>query len=145
MDGANGREGAGSGEGRECAEGAERAGRGDRMADALSHLQVAALELVEAARAALDVAEDLVREPAVALLLAGTVAEALRATQSAAGARPPPEPRASGAEPAAPGSVARIRVDDDPIEPSSPTADAAGTGDAHRPQAGTGGSARGRG
>jgi hypothetical protein len=38
----------------------------DRAAEGLEHLQAAALELIAAARAFLDVAEDVVREPGVA-------------------------------------------------------------------------------
>lgn len=38
----------------------------DRARDALEHLQTAALEMIAAARAALDVAEELVRDPAAA-------------------------------------------------------------------------------
>ena len=65
------------------------------MAEALAHLQRAALEMGEAARAVLDVAEDLVREPAAALLLAGVVGEALRSSQSAATRGPSGEDRPS--------------------------------------------------
>lgn len=36
----------------------------ERAQEAMEHLQRAALELIDAARAALDVAEELVREPA---------------------------------------------------------------------------------
>jgi hypothetical protein len=38
----------------------------ERAVEALEHLQKAALELIEAGRALLDVAEDLVRDPAAA-------------------------------------------------------------------------------
>ena len=72
-------------------DGADRTDRTDRMAEALAHLQLAALELIEAARAALDVAEDLVREPAAALLVAGMVGEAVRAGQATADRRSPVE------------------------------------------------------
>src|SRR2546421_2724640 len=61
------------------------------MAESLAHLQLAALELIEAARAALDVAEDLVREPAAALLVAGMVGEAVRAGQATTDRRSPVE------------------------------------------------------
>src|SRR5207244_9981775 len=70
---------------------ADRTDRTDRMAEALAHLQLAALELIEAARAALDVAEDLVREPAAALLVAGMGGEAVRAGQATADRRSPVE------------------------------------------------------
>lgn len=52
---------------------------GDRTRDGLDHLQAAALEAIAAARAFLDVAEELVREP-------GAVADALRAVAGAAAA-----------------------------------------------------------
>lgn len=41
----------------------------DRSVDGLEHLQSAALELIAAARAFLDVAEEVVREPAVAVTI----------------------------------------------------------------------------
>jgi hypothetical protein len=50
-----------------------------RAREAVEHLQAAALEMIEAARAALDVAEDLVRDPAAVIALAGTLAPPRRA------------------------------------------------------------------
>ena len=52
----------------------------NRAEEALGHVQTAALELIAAARAFLDVAEDLVKEPAE---LAAVVAKARRAATSA--------------------------------------------------------------
>jgi hypothetical protein len=45
----------------------------DRARDGLEHLQAAARELIQAARAMLDVAEDLVNDPEAVASLAGTV------------------------------------------------------------------------
>lgn len=47
----------------------------DRMTDGVAHLQAAARELIKAARAVLDVAEELVEDPATV----GTMAEAVGA------------------------------------------------------------------
>lgn len=68
----------------------------DRSADGLEHLQSAALELIAAARAFLDVAEEVVREPAVAVTIvqaaAGVGRTILGATDRAgAGGASPPE------------------------------------------------------
>lgn len=45
----------------------------DRAREGLEHLQAAARELIQAARAMLDVAEDLVNDPEAVASLAGTV------------------------------------------------------------------------
>lgn len=55
----------------------------DRAQEALRHLQTAAIELVAAARATLDVVDDLVRDPSALHDLMATVQ---RAAQAAAGA-----------------------------------------------------------
>ncbi len=74
----------------------------ERMREGVEHLQAAALELIEAARAFLDVAEDVVKDPATLVEL---VAEAAQQAQSVArhgpkgGARGDGQPR-----------VERIRV-----------------------------------
>jgi hypothetical protein len=47
---------------------------GDRAREGLEHLQAAARELIQAARAMLDVAEDLVNDPETVSSMAGTVA-----------------------------------------------------------------------
>lgn len=46
----------------------------DRAAEGLEHLQKAAIEVIAAARAFLDVAEDLVRDPAAASTVVQTAA-----------------------------------------------------------------------
>ena len=46
----------------------------NRAHDVVAHLQAAALEMIEAARAFLDVAEELVKEPAEATAMATTLA-----------------------------------------------------------------------
>jgi hypothetical protein len=45
-----------------------------RAHDVVAHLQAAALEMIEAARAFLDVAEELVKEPGEATAMAATIA-----------------------------------------------------------------------
>jgi hypothetical protein len=62
---------------------------GDRGQDALDHLQVAALELIAAFRAVLDVAEEAVREPhALRDLIATTARAATHAAGQAAAGGP---------------------------------------------------------
>lgn len=51
----------------------------ERAREAVEHLQEAATQMIEAARAVLDLAEELVRDPAPLLGLAATLAEAARA------------------------------------------------------------------
>ena len=46
----------------------------NRAHDVVTHLQAAALEMIEAARAFLDVAEELVKEPGEATAMAATLA-----------------------------------------------------------------------
>jgi hypothetical protein len=57
----------------------------DRMADGLEHLQAAALEMIRAARAFLDVAEDLVTDPD---RVTGTLATVATLVDGAAGRSP---------------------------------------------------------
>jgi hypothetical protein len=66
----------------------------DRAREGLEHLQAAARELIQAARAMLDVAEDLVNDPEAVASVAGTVgALGDLVRQRASGAtRRPPEP-----------------------------------------------------
>jgi hypothetical protein len=52
---------------------AEAGSTNDRARESVEHLQAAARELIASARAALDVAEDLVDDPEVAASLAGAV------------------------------------------------------------------------
>ena len=50
-----------------------------RARDAVDHLQAAAIEVIEALRALLDVAEEVVRDPAQAAALVQSLAETARA------------------------------------------------------------------
>ena len=59
----------------------------ERAHDVVEHLQAAALELIEAARAMLDVAEDMVKDPADVLAFATAAAH----LASAAAANGPPK------------------------------------------------------
>ncbi|MEA3078389.1 MAG: hypothetical protein QOF60_3297 [Actinomycetota bacterium] len=72
----------------------------ERAREGVEHLQAAAIEVISAMKAFLDVAEDLVRDPASAAVLASAFAEAARAPGAAA----PDE----AADPAT--RVTRIRV-----------------------------------
>lgn len=58
----------------------------DRVADGLAHLQAAARELIQAARAVLDVAEGLVEDPSAVTAVADTVGSLVR-TAARAGRR----------------------------------------------------------
>ncbi|MDQ3145794.1 MAG: hypothetical protein M3R01_02475 [Actinomycetota bacterium] len=69
----------------------------DRAREGLDHLQTAALELIAATRAFLDLAEGLVREPGAASVVVETV------TAMVADARRPPRPPDGPPEPAGPG------------------------------------------
>jgi hypothetical protein len=76
---------------------------------AVAHLQNAALELIAALRATLDMAEDLVRDPAVLTAgdtVAGVVARVFEAVEPIIAGRPRPDPdRPDGDE-----GVQHIRV-----------------------------------
>jgi hypothetical protein len=77
----------------------------ERAAEGLEHLQTAALEVIAAARAFLDVAEDVVREPGVAATIVSAAAGVGRAVFGGG------EHRTSRAEtPADEGRVRRIDV-----------------------------------
>ena len=58
----------------------------ERAAEGIEHLQNAALELIEAARAFLDVAEDLVRDPAAAATIVHAAATLGRIVATGPGA-----------------------------------------------------------
>ena len=74
----------------------------DRARQGVEHLQAAAIEVIGAVRAFLDVAESVVRDPAGAATMAASLADAARAA-----ATPPSSSTApSDAEP----RVTRIRV-----------------------------------
>ena len=77
-------------------------------ADGVEHLQAAAIELIAAARAFLDVAESLVREPAVAATIVSTAASVGRAVLH--GTAQPSERRDAAEPPADDGRVRRIHV-----------------------------------
>ena len=77
----------------------------DRARQGVEHLQAAAIEMIAAFRAFLDVAEEVVRDPSAVTAFASTLVETARsaapaaATPGADGEPPAPEPR-----------VTRIRV-----------------------------------
>jgi hypothetical protein len=73
----------------------------ERAAEGLEHLQAAALELIAAARAFLDVAEDVVREPGVAATIVHAAAGLGRVVLG--GSEP------SAPEPETPSDVGRVR------------------------------------
>jgi hypothetical protein len=77
----------------------------DRAREGLEHLQAAARELIQAARAMLDVAEDLVNDPEAVASLAGTVRVVGDLVRQRAGGRARPAER-DGDEP----GVERITV-----------------------------------
>jgi hypothetical protein len=81
-------------------------GGDDRAADGLAHLQAAARELIQAARAMLDVAAELVEDPKAVTAVADTVGSLVR-TAARAGRR------AVGDDDGAPAAhgVERIRVE----------------------------------
>ncbi|HEX7166755.1 MAG TPA: hypothetical protein VF230_07230 [Acidimicrobiales bacterium] len=86
-----------------------------RAREGVEHLQAAALEVIAAAKAFLDVAEDLVRDPAGANALAADIVDFARRAADAAAPRTPsstPAPAAGGdgRDPADGTGVTRIRV-----------------------------------
>lgn len=76
----------------------------DRAAEGLEHLQRAAIEMIAAARAFLDVAEDLVKDPAAASTIVQTAAAMGRMVLH--GTPEPEEPQVTADEP----KVRRIHV-----------------------------------
>jgi hypothetical protein len=56
----------------------------DRAAEGLGHLQTAALELIAAARAFLDVSEELVRDPGTADAISAAISSLANAARTAA-------------------------------------------------------------
>ena len=72
----------------------------ERARQGAEHLQAAARELIEAARAALDVAEELVNDPETVASLAGTLTTVGDVARRVAGAGWPPAPGAPSAAPA---------------------------------------------
>ena len=76
----------------------------ERARQGVEHLQAAAIELIAAFRAFLDVAEDVVRDPSAVTALASSLVETARAAA-------PTVPTDPGADPApAEPRVTRIRV-----------------------------------
>ena len=73
----------------------------ERARQGMEHLQAAAIEVISAVRAFLDIAEDVVRDPGAAAAMAASFVEAARpaAPEPSDGPVPAPEPR-----------VTRIRV-----------------------------------
>jgi hypothetical protein len=74
----------------------------ERARQGVEHLQAAAIEMIAACRAFLDIAEDVVRDPSALTAFASSVVE----TAKAAAPRPDAGADASPAEP----RVTRIRV-----------------------------------
>lgn len=70
----------------------------ERAREGLDHLQAAARELIEAARAALDVAESLIDDPEVLSTVLGTVGRLGDVVRAAASHRSTPFTRTNGAE-----------------------------------------------
>jgi hypothetical protein len=77
----------------------------ERAKEALDHLQRAALEMIAAARAVLDVAEELVQDPTPLAAFAAGMSQAVVQAAAQAGAHGP----AGASEPAGP-RVQHIRV-----------------------------------
>jgi hypothetical protein len=75
--------------------------RNEKARVALEHMQQAALQMIAAARAVLDIAEEMVKDPAPLIAAAAATAEAAAATgarivdptRGADGGGPAPEPR----------------------------------------------------
>ena len=76
----------------------------DRARQGVEHLQAAAIEMIAAFRAFLDVAEDVVRDPSAVTAFATSLVE----TAKAAAPSSPPQP--GGGDPPAEPRVTRIRV-----------------------------------
>lgn len=86
------------------------------LADALGHLQTAAVSMVAAARAALDAAEQLARDPAPLLEMVADAARAARTPTNGGGAAPGP---GAGARSATSGTPPRPRVEHIAVTPPS--------------------------
>ena len=76
----------------------------DRAREGVEHLQTAAIEVIAAVRAFLDVAEAVVRDPGAAANAASALLDVARSTTG--GASDPRDPAAPATEP----RVSRIRV-----------------------------------
>jgi len=84
-----------------------------RAREGVEHLQAAARELIEAARAALDVAEEWVNDPESLASLAGTLAAVgdVARRMTGAGGHPRPDQAAPGNPPAPDGESRVQRID----------------------------------
>ena len=80
-----------------------------RAREAVEHVQAAALELIAAVRAVLDVAEDVVRDPGQAAAMAQTLVDTAVDTARQASASRPSGARSDGGS-AGDEGVTRIRV-----------------------------------
>ena len=78
----------------------------ERAREGVEHLQAAAIEMIAAFRAFLDLAEEVVRDPSAVTAFASSLVETARA---AAPSSAPAPPAPGGPAPAEPG-VTRIRV-----------------------------------
>src|SRR5262245_13247753 len=81
--------------------------RSDRARQGMEHLQAAARELIAAARAALDVAEDVVNDTDSVAALAGLLGSAGEMARRVRGAAPGPDD--AGDEPASDAAGARVQ------------------------------------
>jgi hypothetical protein len=95
--------------GRTTTNGEQAHGAQERAREGVEHLQAAARELIEAARAALDVAEELVNDPESVSSLAGALASMGDVAKRVAGGGWPSAPHAPSAR-AAPPPEAEPRV-----------------------------------
>jgi hypothetical protein len=82
--------------------------RQDRAREGLQHLQAAARELIQAARALLDVAEDLIDDPAALGTLAGALVALSDAARHRAADPPEDDDADAGTEPET--TIERITV-----------------------------------
>ena len=83
----------------------------DRAADGLAHLQAAARELIQAARAVLDVAADLVEDPKAVTAVADSVGAIVRTAAQAGRRVVGADGGDGGADDDDTSGVQRIRVD----------------------------------
>jgi hypothetical protein len=82
----------------------------ERAQEAVAHLQQAALEFIEAARAVLDVAEEAVREPGGVLAVIADTVGGLAAALGEVRQQPAPQGREQPPSTAARGHVEHIRI-----------------------------------
>jgi hypothetical protein len=80
-----------------------------RAREGIEHLQAAARELIEAARAALDVAEELIDDPESVASLVGTLASAADVAKRVTGSGGWPRPAPDGSDASPPEGEARVQ------------------------------------